>query len=167
MSFFTFPHIRNSLGPPKETLEKSSGPRIGALYFTPCNKSLDPWRETWPGSRDQNFLAWGNVKDHLLGSGRLGTKKKATARISCFNIYYAMMPATVEPTTAETLLRAWVPAGSKSMGKDKSMDASNSRADNRRNTCNSMKAGNRNRARSWTPVTIRPTTINNEAVVHW
>jgi hypothetical protein len=30
---------------------------------------------------------------------------------------------------------------SKSMAKDKSMDASNSWADNRRNTCNSMDAG--------------------------
>jgi hypothetical protein len=31
---------------------------------------------------------------------------------------------------------------SKSMSKDKSMDASNSRVDNRRNTCNSMDASN-------------------------
>jgi hypothetical protein len=44
----------------------------------------------------------------------------------------------------------------RSMSKDKSMDASssNSRADNSRNTCNSMDASNiMDKARAWTPLT--------------
>jgi hypothetical protein len=46
-------------------------------------------------------------------SGRLfqhGRGKKATARTSCCNFHNATTPATEEPTTAETLARAWVPA---------------------------------------------------------
>ncbi len=56
----------------------------------------------------------------------MGAGKKATARTSCCNFHNATTPATEEPTTAETLASACMGA-SKSMSKDKSMDASNSR----------------------------------------
>ncbi len=76
---------------------------------------------------------WGNVKGGIQGTGRRfqhwgmqkasfqgpeefrrlfwqGRGKKATSRTSCCNIHNATTPATEEPTTAETLSRAWVPA---------------------------------------------------------
>ncbi len=40
----------------------------------------------------------------------MGAGKKATARTSCCNILNATTPATKEPTTAEILAKAWVPA---------------------------------------------------------
>ncbi len=59
-----------------------------------------------------------------------GTKKAKQGH------HAATTPAIVGPTNAETLAIAWT------LDKDKSMDASNSRANSRRNTCNSMGTNN-------------------------
>jgi hypothetical protein len=45
-------------------------PGMRNFTFLHAKKSC-PWRKTGPGSRDQNFLAWGNVKGLFPGSGRL------------------------------------------------------------------------------------------------
>jgi hypothetical protein len=101
-----------------------------------CKRSHSGDRKTFP--------AFGNAKVSFPGpeeSGRLfrqGRGKKATARTSCSNIHNAMTPATVEPTTAETLASAWVPA--RAWVKTRAWTPF--RAVNRRNTCNSMDASN-------------------------
>ncbi len=98
-------------------------------HFTVLHaKKVWPWKETWPGSRDQNFPAWGNIKGHIPGTGRLfqhlgmqkicfqgpeesgrlfrhGRGKKSNSKDI---MHKATTPATTELTTAETLASAWV-----------------------------------------------------------
>jgi hypothetical protein len=59
----------------------------------------------------------------------MGTAKKATARTSCCNIHNATTPGQRANNLRNT---SKYMGASKSMSKDKSMEASNSRADNRR-----------------------------------
>jgi hypothetical protein len=97
---------------------------------------MGEYKRSHSGDRKNFFGFWGykrspsrDLKSPEDFSG-MGAGKKAT-----------MTPATVEPTTSEILYSECMGA-SKCMSKDKSMDASKSRADNRRNTCNSIDASN-------------------------
>jgi hypothetical protein len=47
------------------------------------NTKYGPWRETWPGFRDQNFPEWGNVKGGIPGPedvSSIGECKKPPSR---------------------------------------------------------------------------------------
>jgi hypothetical protein len=87
----------------------------------------------------------------------MGAGKKATARTTCCNIHIATTPATEEPTTAETLARAWEPA--RALVKTRAWTQVTVGLTTAEKAATAwMQATLYNRARSCTPVTVGPTT---------
>jgi hypothetical protein len=105
MRHFTFLHAIK-VWPLKGDLAWLQGPEFTGMGE--CKRSLSRDRKTFP--------AFGNAKGLLPGTRRVWktfpawARKKATARTPCCNFHNATTPATEEPTTAETLGSAWVPA---------------------------------------------------------
>ncbi len=108
-----------------EMPEKSSDPWNATFYIPPSHKSLAPGRRPGltPGTR---IFLLGSVRKTFPAWAR--EKKQKQGYLAATFIMQWRPAAKVEPTTAETLARAWVPARAWT------------------------------RARSFTPVTLRPTT---------